>query len=235
MKSNINLASRNENTREYQQVEIFDIEEINFHFDENMRIILYYFNVADMMSDLEYLDTDFINEIYRTQIMLIDSTMDFYFHEIVKLAVLNIYNGIWVFEVNKFYDKLNFTMSDLEKARRNPDDDEWLKLWVNNKFSTETMMSFSYFKDVCALVGADVSKIAKDNFYKRGDSQKVKDKLKEFLDRLYNRRNLITHQTDRRFCNAERVNVSREEVMYYIEHVIGIVYSLSRHIKQIEE
>ena len=230
---NIDLASRNENTREFQHVEIYDIKGINSHFDENMRIILYFFNVAETISNSKNLDADYVNEIYRTQIMLIDSTLDFYFHEVVKLAILNIYNEIWEGNNNKFYNKLTFAIKDLEFARSNPDDDEWLKEWVNKTFSTETMMSFSYFKDVCELIGLNISKVAKENFCKRGDSQKEKDKLEDFLDGLYRRRNLITHQTDRRLCDAERLSVSREEVMYYIEHVAGIVYTVSNHIKKL--
>jgi hypothetical protein len=224
---NLELSNRLENTREYSDVEVFDIDAIQAHFDESISLIQQQFITVDKLSQNKDIAAD---EIMRSQIVFLDSAFDYYLHEIVKLGIISMYDKQWTNPVTEKYNNLEFHMKDIEKALE-PDNDEcWLKEWIDTTYASETMMSFSQFKDICHLLAIDIKKIS-DVFYEQGSSVKPQCKLKKIIDQLFKRRNYIVHQADRSSKNAARFPITKEEVNGYLMDIIKIVHAVTDEIR----
>lgn len=89
------------------------------------------------------------------------------------------------------------------------------------------MTTFESVKDQCNLLGIDWMAVAKGAFYQRGATEKTRDKLKRRLNELFDRRNIIAHQTDREHADAQIKSITRESVENFIEDVEKIVTSIN--------
>lgn len=220
----LKLKPRLENIREKKpsQVIVFSLDEIKMHFDENMGYIEQQYEVARMLiDDGKFEDGE---NIWRSQIVFLDSALDFYLHEITTFGLWKIFKGDW----NKTarYNNLKVKMPFLVKAIENIDDQSWFNDYVKNEFSRVPMMSYEVVKDQMNLLGISVSEVADKSFYCRGAEEKTVDKLKRRINELYSRRNLIAHQSDRKADNAEREKITRAEVETFVEDIKKIVYAI---------
>lgn len=217
----LKLKPRVENTREKKQsqVVVFSLDEIKRHFDENVGYIEQQYEVAQMLIADD--KTEDGENIWRSQIIFLDSALDFYLHEITKYGLWKIFKGDWPKTAK--YNNLKVKMPFLEKAIENVDDKSWFNDYVNNEFSRVPMMSFDVVKDQMNLLGISVQEVADKAFYCRGAEEKTVDKLKRRISELYNRRNLIAHQSDRKSHNAERENITQAEVEAFVEDIKKVV------------
>ena len=228
-KRNVNLPPRKECTREIIPVKIFDIQEIKNHFQENLQDIENKFSFASEL--LEAGKSKEARDVWRTQVVFLESAFDFYMHEIVKLGIISIFNSDWNCKTEK-YKNLSFSMSYLERAMSDKEGDTWLKDWINEKYRSMTLMSHENLKNVFNLLGLDLSAIADSVFYERDDNTPTGNKLKIFMDDLYSRRNQIAHQSDRRIEDAVKKEIDELEVKNYIEKIKKIVDAICTEIEK---
>jgi hypothetical protein len=74
--------------------------------------------------------------------------------------------------------------------------------------------------------------LADDVFYDINSEEKTIDKLKNSLNSLFRRRNIIAHQSDRQHANAEILDIEREMVEGYIRDVNKIIDCVSKQIAE---
>ena len=94
-KRNLSLAPRAEDTREVQPVSVvnFELSEIKDHFDQSLTAIKNQFEVASSLgSDGK---TEDQKNIYRSQIVFLESAFDFYLHELTKFGLRKMLVGSW--------------------------------------------------------------------------------------------------------------------------------------------
>lgn len=228
----LTLSPRKESTRDKIAVEIFSNDEIEKHFNENVTSLVSQFDVAENL--VAEGKTESAKDIWRSQIVFLESAFDFYIHEIIKQGIMNIYHGDWSNKTLK-YHHLVFDMDCVERAIRDTEDDMWLKDRINELYKSETMMSYERFKDVCNLIGLNIKEIADAVFYEPGSTEKTDAKLHRELDRLYERRNQIAHQSDRRHENAEKQDISEQDVKDSINIITEIVHACGKQIRKMSE
>lgn len=223
----LKLSPRKESSRP-KQIKIFEIEDIEKHFSENIESIENSFLIANALIEEGYIEE--AKDIWRSQIVFLDSAFDFYMHEITKLGIVSMFNGNWHEKTNKYLN-LSISMEYLEEAIKNINDSTLLNNWINDVYAAKTMMSYEAFKDICKLLGINYLTIVDNVFYELDSTEKTKNKMKNFIDGIYRRRNLIAHQSDRRSEDAVRQDIKEDEVKQYIETMKKIVHSISNEIK----
>lgn len=86
---NLNLTPRPEESRERRTIHIvsFELDEIMLHFEENIENITHHFTVADQLWAENH--SEAAKDIWRSQILFLESALDFYIHEITKYGMPN--------------------------------------------------------------------------------------------------------------------------------------------------
>ncbi len=121
-------------------------------------------------------------------------------------------------------------MNVLNDALKAGEDSDWFVEFINEQFSTITIVSYKNVKDQMNLLGLSMQLLADDVFYDINSSEKTIDKLKNRLNSLFHRRNIIAHQADRKHANAEMIDIERETVEGYISDVNKIIDAISNQI-----
>ena len=223
---NLELTPRKENIRDKNQIIQFDLDDILHHFDENISNIKNQLTLADEL--VKSNNTSAAEEIWRSQIVFLESAFDFYMHELTKCGLLKIFRGEW--NQTKKYRNLQLKMSYLERAL-DDNDDIWFLEFINEFYRDITMASFDSVKKQFSLLGIDRQQVADNAFYYRNSSEKTIDKLQRRLDDLFKRRNCIAHQSDRRHENAMREGISKEDAVNFIADIEKVVYGIDKHIR----
>lgn len=162
--------------------------------------------------------------IWRAQIIFLASAFDFYMHELTKYGLCQIYEEQW--DRTEKYENIQVKMKDVEEALKSGEEIDWFLEYINSYYQGMTMVSFDAVKEQCNLLGMKVPEIADKAFYKRGADEKTKEKLKRRLNELFNRRNIIAHQTDRTHEDAQRLEITKEIAAGFIEDVEQIVQAM---------
>ena len=226
MERDLSLADRKVDTKLGKIVVVFDIDEIDRHFQESVALIQ---KQLDHIDDIAILDVCIAEEVLRSQIVALDSAFDFYLHEVIKLGIVEMYCGTWIVSSTEKYKNLSFRMSFLETAVAEQKGSDWLKKWVDDEWIKGAYMSYSAFKAVCNLIGIKVKDIS-NVFYQRGCKKKTTDQLQNAIDKLFRHRNRIAHQSDRKSRNAVRHTISKEDVEKYIYNIRRIVAGMTAQI-----
>ena len=216
----LSLEPRKVNTRNPSKVEIFGLDDIRRHFDEAIVLILKQIDATNFL--ITHGKQDEAKDIWRSQIMFLDSAFDFFLHELVKLGIISMFHESTDKKTVKYLN-LQLTMFNVETALEDCNSDEWLKAWINERYAAEAFMSFEAFKSVCNMLGLEIQAIADKAFYEAGSNVKTADKLRDKINGLYTRRNQIAHQSDRLRENAERQDISKDSVED-IKKIISAVY-----------
>lgn len=230
MELNVELQERKVNTKDKKVTEIvvYQLEGVKKHYDENLELILKQFPIADQL--LHEGKKEDAETIWRTQIVLLASAFDFFMHEIVWYGLDKIYDGDW--SKTEQYQNLSIRLETLQTIIDNLDSKEWFVDYITNKYKTQTLMAFGDVRDHLNLIGVDVPNVADSAFYKKGCTVTPKLQMKEKLDGLYHRRNHIAHQSDRSERNAERKDISKEQVENYIKDINKIVMAIIEEVKK---
>ena len=228
MDRDLSLIDRKVNTKPSNYIEVFDIDEIDLHFHESLDLIQ---KQLDHIDGIAKQDVVVAEEILRAQVVFLESAFDFYLHEVIKLGVVAMYGRENGFSPTEKYTNLSFSMSVLEQAVMQQEQNDWLKRWIDDTYVTETYMSYRAFNDVCNLIGVKAQDIS-SVFYQRGCKIKTIDQLKSALEGLFRHRNRIVHQSDRLSKNAERCPISKEDVEKHIHNIKCIVSEMSKQIKE---
>ncbi|MFU2419041.1 hypothetical protein [Peptacetobacter sp. AB800] len=214
-------------TQKKKLVTIFELDEIKYHFDENINSIRDSFEIIkDLKEDNKKMD------ILRYQIISLDSTIDFYMHEITKYGMNRMYNGYW--EKTEKYNNFKIEMSDIHKIMISKQDDIFNEV-VNKKYANDTFMTSKSIIDQLKLIGISPKELADNVFYDRNSKENTMDKLKTFLDKLFVRRNLIAHQSDRNHADAEKNSINEDYVKKQIDMVIKFINGIDTLIRNKDE
>ncbi len=222
---NLELAPRPDPTRGKApplRAEIFELTEIKQHFDENIAAIRDQFSLADDL--LAQHKEEHAKNVWRSQIMFLDSALDFYVHELSKYGILKIFNGEW--GKTEKYKNLGLTMEVLEQGILHAEDQNWLADFLDRTLGKDTYMNYDSVKDQLNLVGIKVQDVADRAFYVRGSTDPTKEKMQRQLNLLFFRRNRIGHQADRESKNAQRSDIAKAEVEEFLDDVEKIVSAI---------
>ncbi|WP_310604054.1 HEPN domain-containing protein [Anaerosporobacter sp.] len=221
---NLSLSKRNENIRDKNPVRVirFQLSEIKQHYEENIEAIREQFLVAEELVSKGKLRE--AENVWRSQVVFLESTFDFFLHEITKYGLCEIFLGNW--DKTEKYQNIEIQMRFIEIALKARENTDWFLEFVNNCYEKITMVSFESVKDQMNLLGIDIRAVADRAFHERGQEEKTKDKLKRRLNELFRRRNIIAHQSDREHFDAQLKEISEDVVRRFLDDVGKIVEAI---------
>lgn len=218
----LTLTPRAENIRDKQCVSSvveFDLAQIKEHFDQNLTSIRKQFDIADTLKsegNVEECET-----IWRSQVLFLESALDFYIHEISKYGILNIFSGDW--DKTDKYNNYQVPMKYVEEGLKNPESKSWLLEYLNERFSSEVYLSFESMKNQLNLLGLFFEPVMDKAFPKPSTPDPLYREGKKVVRELFERRNQIAHQTDRQHNDATPNTISKEYVEQCVADVSAIV------------
>lgn len=227
---NLELTPRKEEITDCSNVVVkFEIDEIKQHYQERVDEIEKQCSIA-----LELINCgkqEQAENIWRAQVVFLESAFDFYLHEVTKYGLSKIFDGYW--KATKKYNNMDIKMELVHKVIKSAQDSAWFLKYINDYYKEVTMVSFSSFKEQMNLLGLEVKAIADKAFYEIGETEKTISKLKRRLNELYDRRNIIAHQFDRKHSNAVKKEISECVVKDFIKDMTKIVdainYAVIKH------
>ncbi|MDU2445587.1 MAG: HEPN domain-containing protein [Clostridium perfringens] len=200
--------------------------EILSDFNENIERINSKFEVVNELQKKGLEEA--ANDILRSQIVLLMSSIDFYIHEIVKYGVIKIFNKEKA--RTKDYESVIVSIECVEKAVINPESVDWLEesIIVQNKF--KSFISLSKMRRALRIISN--KKIMDESIRKTSTEIGMSEKVfKEKLDKLYERRNCIVHQTDRNPLDCRINDIRKEEVQEGITLISKLILNIHYEIK----
>lgn len=218
----LDLLPRLEDTRERQipQILKFELDEIKAHFDEDLSAISSLFTVYKQNEKNDVC----AKLILRSQVVLLESAFDFYLHEITKFGVNKIFEGAWI--STEKYKNIIMRLEMVEKIINDEISENWFFEFINQYYAKETMVSFESIKDQMNLLGIKIQDIADKAFYEQGSSEPTIMKMKNVVNALYKRRNIIAHQSNRGHEDATYYPISKDQVDKFIVDIEKIVNAI---------
>lgn len=225
---NLELTPRSEGTieRSNNPVIKFKSDEILDHFRENVEAIKAQFIVADELVAAGRREE--AENVWRSQIIFLDSAFDFYLHELTKYGLCEIFTENWA-RTDK-YNNIQMKMGDIHEGFNLGASVEWFLEFINNYYKEITMASFDSVKKQMSLLGIDIGEVSKTAFYERGSDEKPQSKLKRRLNELYARRNKIAHQSDREHTDASKREISKDIVSSFVSDIEKIVNGINEEV-----
>ena len=123
-----------------------------------------YLNIK-LLRLLEILHNKNLKYILRSIVVFLESTFDFFVHEIAKYGLLQFYKGNWI-ERKEEYISVELSVRSFLYALNNKDEEKWLAHVINESYSTKTLVSYKSFKQVCRLLEINIKNIAENAFSK---------------------------------------------------------------------
>jgi len=124
MRRNLNLSPRTEHVRDQLLVKLpvqFNLLEIKEHFDESLHSIRKQFDVAEYLISVgKFKEAE---NIFRSQIVFLESILDFFMHEITKFGLYRIFTKEW--PITEKFNNLEIPMSKLMNALTDTESTEW--------------------------------------------------------------------------------------------------------------
>ena len=118
---NLELRPREEGTRDKAKIPVvrFPLDKITEHFQENISAVRGQFAVAEEL--VQGGRTEEGENIWRSQIVFLESALDFFMHELTKYGLCEIHAGSWNSTVK--YENIMVHMGVVEAAMRDRDSD----------------------------------------------------------------------------------------------------------------
>ena len=185
----------------------FEYSLIKSRFDENIEDVKIKFSIADSI-DVENQK----KEIWRSQIVFLESSLDFYLHEIIKFGFIKMFNNEWD-ETEGFKD-FSVSLGFAIELAKYPENAETLLDEIDKGNHKLCFMRFDNIIKNLKLIGIKIS---------------FSDK--EIINEIYKRRNQIAHQTDRNPPKTEKQDITRELVEMYINKIEELVEAIDKAIK----
>lgn len=200
-----NSPTRPSNTITFPRI-VFDLQSILGRFNTNISDIRSHFQTADDLLALQPPKQIAAEDIWRSQIVFLDSALDFYIHEIVKYGIIKMFNREWA-ESND-YKKFKVRLSFAVDLAQNPSSASRLLEEIDemNKHS--------------CFMGA---RKIKDQFRALDISYTLSSSEINLLDDLFNRRNQIAHQSDRIPGQQQKQPISKNYVENFINRIEDFV------------
>ena len=221
----LTLTPRSEEVRDKNPIATvveFDLAEIKRHFDKNLESIRNQFIIAETLKTEGKIGE--CETIWRSQIVFLESALDYYIHEISKYGMLNIFSGHWV--KTEKYNNFQVPMKYVDQGLNNPESSEWLLTYLNERFGTEVYLSYEAMKKQLNLLGLSFDSVMAQAFPKPSIPEESYRDGKTIVRELFERRNQIAHQSDRKHADASPNPINREYVECCVAEVLSIVNSI---------
>lgn len=222
----LSLQPRLEDVRDKQSIihtiVMFSPEEIKNHFDDSVAEIKKQFETAKYLADAG--DIIGCENIWRSQVIFIESAFDYYLHEISKCGFFNILNGKW--DKTDKYDSFLIPMSEVERLIKNPESSNEISEFIISRFSREVYLSFESMRNQLNMLGIPFVEGMEKAFPKPTDKSVEYREGKDIVKDLFTRRNHIAHQLDKNHYDGAKEPISKAFVLKCIDEVDAIVSSI---------
>lgn len=223
---------REEGTRPKKSVQIapsFSLDEIEEHFHTNRDNIDQMFVVAESFSSEG--KSTLAQEMWRYQIVLMDSLIDHFMHEITKYGMGKIFNKEWA--ANNDYKETKIQIECLHECLESQENSNAIFLeYINDIFRKYTFMNYKQIIKQFSLLNLDKNKIANESFPESAQNTDPNRALAEFLKVLYERRNQIAHQADFKAQTHEKEEIEKEFVRDMFDKTKRFVEAVINNIKE---
>jgi hypothetical protein len=162
-----------------------------------------------------------LTDILRAELVMVVSALDYYVHEIVRLGMLESYQG----KRNKTIQFLSFSVS-LENTLRSistPDDTTWLEETIRQKHSYQSFQQADKIAEAIRLISDSKLWLEIAKLMDKKDQD-----IKKQLDLIIKRRNQIAHEADIEptpFSNRWKIDdIMVEDAVQFIEQVAESLY-----------
>lgn len=224
----INTPTRTENVRDKRQTGTalcFTLGEVKGHFTQNLSAIRAQSAVAEeMLARGDRAEAEFI---WRTQILYLESALDYYMHELTNYGMVQMFARRW--PRTSDYARIKLEIGAIDAGVASPGSAEWLVEYVGEVFGRDTLTNYPRIKDQADLLGLDITSIMRTAFPAPKNAKKRSNPVgygAEILSELCTRRNRIAHQTDRDPKNARQTAISGKYVTDSIGHIERLVNAL---------
>ena len=166
--------------------------------------------------------------IYRSQIVFLESILDFFMHEITKFGLYRIFIKEW--ESTEKFKNLEIPMSIVMNALTNTESTEYFFDYINSRYSSEVMQDWSVIREQLNLIGVSWSLVCQLCNPGKDEKDSVTNAKIKLIE-LYKRRNEIAHHNDRRHTDAEQQGITRsyvEEKMEFIDNFVNAIYDIAK-------
>ena len=209
-KTSPDIRPRQQDTRNKKVIKIpTDLSKIQNDFDINIGNVENKFTLADTLKNGNLSSA---KDIWRSQIVFLDSTLDFYVHEITKYGMSKIINDEW----ETTYDFKKYKVS-MEFAKTIINSPENLSLFLEEIDKINQRLCFMYSENIkqqLKLIGVSVS----------FNNDEVAT-----INNLYKRRNEIAHQAD--CTNGTKNSITEADVKNFIDCVKKLQNKIQEAVK----
>lgn len=212
----IDISPRKENTRDLiiPDMHITRLDEMYDQFICNINAIKEKFEIADRLHMSGELKAE--KDIYRSQIVFIESALDYYLHCLGIYATEQMYQSNW--DKTDGYKDLRVPIGKVMFAIMHPENTDWLEETIIAYHASKTYMSPKEIKgQLTFVVGKGFYKrVADKMYYDIYSRENTEDKLTANLQKIFDRRNRVVHQADREHLTGKEYDVSHEEAELFI-------------------
>ena len=209
-KTSPDIRPRQQDTRNKKVIKIStDLSKIQDDFDINIKNVENKFALTDALKNGNLSSAE---DIWRSQIVFLDSTLDFYIHEITKYGMSKIINDEW----ETTYDFKKYKVS-MEFAKTIINSPENLSLFLEEIDKINQRLCFMYSENIkqqLKLIGVSVS----------FNNDEVAT-----INNLYKRRNEIAHQAD--CTNGTKNSITEADVKNFIDCVKKLQNKIQEAVK----
>lgn len=209
-KTSPDIRPRQQDTRNKKVIKIStDLSKIQDDFDINIKNVENKFTLTD---DLKNENLSSAEDIWRSQIVFLDSTLDFYIHEITKYGMSKIINDEWKTTPN--FNRYKVSMKFVKTIINSPEN---LSLFLKEIDKINQRLCFMYSENIkqqLKLIGVSVS---------------FTDDEVETINNLYKRRNEIAHQAD--YTNGIKNSITEADVKNFIDCVKKLQNKIQEAVK----
>lgn len=229
MNRNTSLTPRFEKVRDSKEVfNLANLDEIKSNFDSVLNNIEENLKNAKTIMDIEQQ-----KEIYRYQIVKLESAFDYLCHSVIKFGIIKIFREEW--ECTEKYEKFPVKFCQVRKAIDDGIDENWVLKMVDDKISTQTFMGYKELKEALNYIKHEflANDVACDVY--QCDKSTSANMLENDLTFVYDRRNKIAHQNDRDHISGNKFDISETDVLNCKQKISKIVDSIVKNLKLIPD
>ena len=209
------------------ELKIEGLETIQSRFDEAMNDIKGLSNIYTKLSSDEKIDketTTSLQDLLRSQVLLMESALDLYMHEVSKYGISKMFNNHPHWRETVSFRNYKVTLGNLKDIYYGEKDEKDMANMISNMLQYSSYMKFDAIIDQLVMIGV----IA------QADS--VPNEIANFrpvITDLSERRNIIAHASDRDFKKdflGRKQKIEERDVIHYYDELIKFVSVIQKYL-----
>lgn len=223
----LSLSTRIEGVRDPRPSNVihFELAEIKAHFDQSLCAIRDQFTIAAGLQEAGKIEE--CKTVWRSQIVFLEGILDFYLHELSKYALFKMFTGDW--PCSEKFASIQVPMHEVERALSSVESKEWFFEFLNKRFSHDVFLSPDSMNDQLNLIGIGFNNVMVVA-YPLSTEKQSRQQGRRVIQDLYDRRNAIAHQVDRKHESAEQNDIDRafvEQCISEVEKIVNVTHSIA--------